>query len=178
MRKGNNHVFCSSALGFSAETESTVMALNFLLTLHLPAYHLHLPAGERCWGVRVVHLHIPHTALNTHIPPLACHIHTWMPTHTERAAGETSGWQILYISGDCNVLRVHLEREEGKKWCSAEEWVKSRLQNVCFFFKVIFRFQCFSLEVCPIQGRPAAKSKLRLSEPSTNKMLRERIFFH
>lgn len=55
---------------------------------------------------RVVHLHIPHTALNTHIPPLATVL---SGAHTlQRAAGETSGWQILCISGACNGLSVHL----------------------------------------------------------------------
>lgn len=51
-------ISCVSRLCFRlpAETESAVMAL----TLHLPAHHLHSPAGERCWGV---HLHIPRAAL-------------------------------------------------------------------------------------------------------------------
>lgn len=48
-------ISCVSRLCFRlpAETESAVMAL----TLHLPAHHLHSPAGERCWGVHLLILH-------------------------------------------------------------------------------------------------------------------------
>lgn len=68
---------------------------SFLLTLHLPAHHLHLPAGEmlRC---RVVH--IPH--------PTHCikHSHPSARRHTLRCPHTARGLQVKQVADRCCIF--------------------------------------------------------------------------
>lgn len=130
---------------------------------------------------RVVHLHIPHAALNTHIP------YTQVPTHMERAAGETSGWQILYISGACNVLSPFIETGGEERWCMdgcsagflhcltcrQTHYTKNKLEIrkcivwKCCLLKEYFVFRAFFSKSVHSKSTQLLKNKLRLSEQST-----------
>lgn len=79
IRKWHSCVF-QLCLELSAETES-VTALNF--------HHLPLASRWEMLRCRVVHLNIPHTALNTHSPPLAA-IHSG--AHTQREGCRWNKW--------------------------------------------------------------------------------------
>lgn len=119
-----------------------------------------LSTCQQVRDVEVVHLHIPHAALNTQVP-----------THSERAAAETSGWQIAYIS--VTSLRKERKGRRSARFIRPRHSIVSHVEGSIKQNSQFRNVQDVE-EQFPAESAHLKSRLLRLSEPGSAKRTRWR----